>query len=147
MSYHNGHQGCYLAVKIVSNILKKAKVQKFKSEYNSLDVILVLLWLKNIQEHKDAVLCPYSTCLICVLFRLQRFYRFCVLIAHHCCQILRQVSHYVGYSFTNMTLLYRMGQHTRFWFLSHCRTAKAQASLRIYALPRAFATCIYKVWM
>ena len=30
--YHNSHHGCYLAVKIVSNILKKAQGQKFEKE-------------------------------------------------------------------------------------------------------------------
>ena len=30
--YHNSHHGCYLAVKIVSNILKKAQGRKFEKE-------------------------------------------------------------------------------------------------------------------
>ena len=30
--YHNGHHGCYLTVKIVSNFMKKAKGQKFEKE-------------------------------------------------------------------------------------------------------------------
>ena len=37
-SIHDDHHGCYLAVKIVSNILKKAQGRKFdkKREYNTL---------------------------------------------------------------------------------------------------------------
>ena len=31
--YHNSHHGCYLAVKIVSNILKKAQGRKFEKEW------------------------------------------------------------------------------------------------------------------
>ena len=30
--YHNSHHGCYLAVKIVSNVLKKAQGRKFEKE-------------------------------------------------------------------------------------------------------------------
>ena len=30
--YHNSHHGCYLTVKIVSNILKKAQGRKFEKE-------------------------------------------------------------------------------------------------------------------
>ena len=30
--YHNSHHGCYLAVNIVSNILKKAQGRKFEKE-------------------------------------------------------------------------------------------------------------------
>ena len=37
-------------------------------------------------------------------------------------------------------------QLMRLWYLSHRRPSKAQASLRIRALARAFAVRIHKVW-
>ena len=39
----NGHHGCYLAVKIVSNILKKAQVRKFEKEWiQFIDFIVII---------------------------------------------------------------------------------------------------------
>ena len=38
----NGHHGCYLALKMVSNILKKAKDENLrKSKHNSLTLLLL----------------------------------------------------------------------------------------------------------
>ena len=103
----------------------------------------MLLWLKYIQEHKDAVLLPYSTCLICVLVGLQRFYRFCVLIA---AKFLDKFL-IMWVIFLQTRHLYQISLHTRFWYLWHCWAAKAWVSAHISKLPRPFAAGIYKVWI
>ena len=42
-TYHNGHHGCYLAVKTVSNILKKAQGRNFEKEWiQFIDILMEL---------------------------------------------------------------------------------------------------------
>ena len=42
-SIHDGHHGCYLAVKIVSNILEKAQGRKYEKEWiQYIDFIVII---------------------------------------------------------------------------------------------------------
>ena len=47
-SIHDDHHGCYLAVKIVSNILKKAQGRKFVKECNLRDELSIIIRMVRI---------------------------------------------------------------------------------------------------